>query len=33
LLINAAVLVVLMVSKLPEMHGVRIFRINKAPVD
>jgi len=33
LAINAAVLAVLLVSKLPEMHGVRLFRINKATVD
>ena len=33
LAINGALLAILIVAKLPEMHGVRIFRINKAPVD
>ncbi len=29
LAVNALVLGVLMISKLPEMHGVRILRIDK----
>lgn len=33
LAINLPVLVVLLVSKLPEMHGVRIFGINKGIID
>jgi len=32
LAVNALVLVVLMIGKLPEMHGVRILRINKGTV-
>lgn len=31
--VNALVLGVLIVAKIPEMHGVRIFKINKAPTD
>jgi len=33
LVVNLVVLGVLLVAKLPEMHGVRIFAINKAPTD
>lgn len=31
--INAVMLAVLLIAKLPEMHGVRIGGLNKAPVD
>lgn len=31
--VNALVLGVLIVAKIPEMHGVRIFKINKANTD
>ncbi|RYG47547.1 hypothetical protein EON67_08475 [archaeon] len=31
LFINSVVLIVLIIAKLPEMHGVRLFRINKGP--
>lgn len=33
LAINGVVLAVLLIAKLPEMHGVRIAGINKAPTD
>ena len=33
LMINLPVLIVLLISKLPEMHGVRIFGINRGIVD
>jgi hypothetical protein len=33
LFINGVILAVLLVAKFPEMHGVRLFRINKATVD
>jgi hypothetical protein len=33
LVVNLVVLGVLLVAKLPEMHGVRIFAINKATTD
>ena len=32
-MINLPVLIVLLISKLPEMHGVRIFGINRGIVD
>ena len=33
LVINAAALLLLLVPKLPEMHGVRLFGFNAADVD
>jgi hypothetical protein len=33
LVINVAILAVLIIAKIPEMHGVRIFSVNRASVD
>ena len=33
LAINAAVLALLIIAKLPEMHGVRLLGVNAARVD
>jgi hypothetical protein len=33
LFINTAIVIILIAPKLPELHGIRIFNINKAETD